>query len=249
MLKNDLLLNHKRYLYPLAGGTLTVFLWLVLSMTNSIAHFELNRYSEIMVSCLFAGGVFAGSSFQDLNSNKGTCNYLLLPASIFEKYLVQFIIRFVIFIPVALGLFWVVAHFAEISARAFNYMRDKEILIDSFDYSILYKDHAKTDLVIMGFSVFSLGTFAFAARLFFKRFAVVKTIFLGTFCLFALLTGMVILSHIFNPAETQGFEVELKDFVLGKDMSSMKLFICYIACLSWLFFLPLGYFLLKEKQA
>jgi hypothetical protein len=100
----------------------------------------------------------------------------------------------------------------------------------------------------MGFSLFSLGTFAFAARLFFKRFAVVKTILLVGALILLFLVGMIILSHLFNP-ETRGFEVKLEDIVLGKDLSSMKLLVYYIVSLSWLFFLPLGYFLLKEKQA
>lgn len=248
MLKNDIMINHKQYLFPLAGASIVVLLIFIFLMTNMNGHYDIHEYIPILFLCLFSGGIFVGSSFSDLNGKKGTCSYLLLPSSVFEKYLVQFVIRFVIFIPLALFLFWIAANLSRIISLQICAWNDNNIIIDVFKPLILLKEANPRDITIILFAIFSTGTYLFSTRLFFKRFPVVKSALLAMFLILIALTFMVILSHIFNPTETRGFEVKLNDIVIWGDFSTMKLFSAVIACLSWLFFLPLGYYLLKEKQ-
>jgi hypothetical protein len=248
MLKNDIMLNYKTYVYYLAGMAGGIFIWLVLGMTNNIVEYDIYRYGEIIGICLLAGGIFVGMSFPDLSTSKGAGMYLLLPASTFEKYLVQIFIRFIFFIPAAMLVFWITAHFSEWTAMFINYMNKRNVDIASFSYIDFFGKSQQINSALELFAVFSLGTFVFAARLVFKRFAIVKTIILGIAAFFFFICIMVLLSHIFDPS-TQGFEVNLKDIKLGKELSSMRLFLYYIVCLSWIFFLPMGYFLLKEKQS
>lgn len=248
MLKNDIYLNYKSYIYYLAGMAAGIFIWLVVGMTNDIVEYDIYRYSEIIGFCLLAGGVFIGMSFPDLNTSKGAGMYLLLPASTFEKYLVQFVIRFIFFIPVSMLVFWISAHLAELTAIFINYMDKKSVDITSFSYVDFFGKSQQVNSLFEIMAIFTLGTYVFAARLFFKRFAIVKSVIMAIAGFFLFICILVLISHIFDPS-TQGFDVNLEDIKLSKNLSTMRIFSYYIVCLSWMFFLPLGYFLLKEKQS
>jgi hypothetical protein len=251
MLRNDILLNHKQYLYTIAGATIDIFLILVWHMTHYDRQiFRIDDYIGIMMFFFLFCAAFIGSSFPDLSSRKGTCNYLLLPSSILEKYLVQFFIRFVVFIPLALFIFLAATYLARLTANQINIIQDRETFIKGFSYISLISNKYEANYiqaVVMCFAIFSLGTFLFSARIFFKGLALMKTVILGSSLIFLFLSGLVILSHIFFP-ETHGFEVKINDIRIGNDLTSMELFSYYIVGLSWLFFISFGYFKLKEKQ-
>jgi len=247
LLSYDLLIHHKRYLSVLASATIILLFMLVISMTSHEMHFGMRNYQGSLFLCLIAGGLFVSSSFPYLNSEKGTCHYLLLPASAFEKFLVEFVIRFVFFIPVALCLYWITTNLARLIAQPICLMQGYDSIIDSFTYKPLFKDATDPSSLFIGLGIFSLGTFMFSARLFFKRFAVMKSLLSGVTVLMLCLTCLVILSHIFIP-ETIGFDITLKDIPLRNGLTTITLFRDIIAGVSWLFCLPIGYFKLKELQ-
>ena len=58
----------------------------------------------------------------------------------------------------------------------------------------------------------------------------------------------VMFSHIFYPNQTHGFDIALKTYRIAKNLNNAQLFVYLIGGLSWLFFLPLAYFKLKEKE-
>lgn len=65
------------------------------------------------------GLLYAGHSFPAFRKKEATISYLMLPASILEKYLFELITRLIIFIFFAPGLYWVLANVEGIIAHFF----------------------------------------------------------------------------------------------------------------------------------
>jgi hypothetical protein len=242
----DLLLNKKNYLFFFTGITVGIYLILLQDMHTWWDGKDSEFYKTGFVIGLLGLGAFIGDAFNDLNSKTKTANYLLLPASIFEKILSQFLIRFVFGSCLFLLLFRVDAYLARATV-----MHEELVKYDivPFHYSML------SEWVGDGFMLFSvmltvsIETFLFAVRLFFRRFALVKTLITGFVLFFLGVCCFPLFSHLFYPAETQGFDVKLPIYIVfGDNIENIKLFVYCIAFFAWLFLLPLAYFKLKEKQ-
>ena len=172
----------------------------------------------------------------------------MLPASAFERMTVQFLIRVVVAGFLYLVVFWLVAYIARFSALLIFQGHTDAHTIESFHFSSLFA--GSKDLLnelAIGFSIFSIGMYLFSIRIFFKRFALVKTIIslVTVYTLSACI--MVLFSHIFYP-ETIGFMFHVDNYDLAPNLTNSNIWIHSISFLSWLFFLTLGYFKLKEKQ-
>jgi len=141
-----------------------------------------------------------------------------------------------------------VAHLARFSALSVFQGHADAQTIESFHFSSLLIG-SKDLLSKLGiiFAIFSIGMYLFSIRIFFKRFALVKTIIslVAVYALFACI--MVLFSHIFYP-ETIGFRVHIETYDLAPDLTNSNLWVNSISFFSWMFFLTLGYFKLKEKQ-
>ena len=78
----------------------------IISDGKNIA-WEAGNYQGIFISGVFILAIFAtGQSFLDLREKKAARQYLLLPASHLEKYLVQFLGRFLLPLMIYPILFW-----------------------------------------------------------------------------------------------------------------------------------------------
>jgi hypothetical protein len=78
----------------------------IISDGKNIA-WEAGNYQGIFISGIFILAIFAtGQSFLDLREKKAARQYLLLPASHLEKYLVQFLGRFLLPLMIYPILFW-----------------------------------------------------------------------------------------------------------------------------------------------
>jgi hypothetical protein len=233
-----LLLNKKNYLFFFAGIAVGIYLILFQDMGIWWTGKDSKFYQTGFVIGLLGLGAFIGDAFNGLNSKTKTANYLLLPASTFEKILSQFLIRFVLGGCLFLLLFWVDAYLVRAT------IAHKEIIkhdIVPFHYSML------SEWVGDGFMLFSvmlsvsIGTFLFAVRLFFRRFALIKTIITGFVLYFLILCFLALFSYISLPAEVH---------IVGTlwPIYNIQSFAYCIAYAAWLFLLPLAYFKLKEKQ-
>jgi len=78
--------------------------------------------------------------------------------------------------------------------------------------------------------------------------AVLKTVILGAGLFFLIFCFLVIFSHIFYPEITHGFEIYIPEYKISDRFTNMETYIYSIGALSWIFFLPLAYYKLKEKQ-
>ena len=245
LLRNDWLINQKTYLFTLAGLGIALYALMYFSMITT-KHVGVNQYTGFIVFYLMCVGVIVGTAFPSLTNQIKASNYLLAPGSTLEKYLVQFVTRIVIFIPIALLIFWISAHLAKASLvpdpkTGF----DPKVSIADFSFKSLlyYKDIAP---ILLG--IFSIYSLLFAGSVYFKRFALPKTLILFAILVCTVSLVFVIFSHLFFPASTIGFDIVLPIYRIASDTENIKLFFYIMFSCSWLFFLPLAYFKLKEKE-
>jgi len=248
LFRNDLLINQKTYLFTLAGLVIAIYALLYFSMLTT-KHVGINQYSGFIVFYLVCVGVVIGTAFPALTNQTKTSNYLLAPGSTLEKYLVQFVIRIVIFIPIALLIFWISAHLAKASLVPDpNIGFNPQVSITDFSFQSLFNLLYYKDITPTLLGIFSVYAFLFAGSVFFNRFPLPKTLILAGVIVGAVVLSFVLFSHLIFPAETNGFKIHLNIYKITSDTDNMKLFLYFLSCLSWLFFLLFGYFKLKEKE-
>ena len=249
LLRNDWLINKRTYLFtPIAIG-IAIYALMFFSMITT-KHVTIGQYTFFFFCYLLMVGAVISTAFPGLHSQVTTCNYLITPGSTLEKYLVQFMIRIVIFLPVALLIFWVSAHLAKASSMVVDpgIGIDPEIYIADFQYGNLFRLLYHRDVLPTILSIVSYATLLFAGSVSFTRVASVKTMFLIIFIAMTMLIWFLMLSYVFFPVETHGIKVALPSYVIG-DIDNFKVFLYCWGGLSWIFFLPLAYFKLKEKEA
>jgi hypothetical protein len=259
LLQQDLLINRTKYILGILGlgliSYLTMYFFLNSTKERMLSTFNYinSYYVGFFIFYMMAVGVVVGTAFPDLTNKIKTNNFLLAPASVLEKLLVQFVIRIGLFIPIALGLFGTVLRLAKASlvsdlAKGFDVSK-----IPYFEFRLLIIGVNRTwetwQIIFVIFGMFSYGIYLFAGATYFKRYALVKTVIASVVILLISMSFSVGLSHIFYPQETQGFDTKFIEFAVVEQISSLELFFLALSLLSWMFFLTIAYFKLKEKEA
>lgn len=250
LFQNDLLINQKTYLFTPVGLLIAVYIFSLLGMRQSNPAYIQNAL-YLPNFMFYTLGIIAliSTSFPALKDQIKTSNYLLLPGSTIEKYVLQFVVRIVIFIPLALTIFWIGTHLAKASLIPTPESGFDPSKIPDFHFSDIMKNVTSfRDKLVIIASIFSFATLLFAGSAYFNRFALVKTAIVVAVVSFLVILTFVIFSHIFYPAETQGFDMKLKIYEIAEDINNLQLAAYLLGCLSWIFFLVLGYFKLKEKE-
>ena len=250
LLSYDLRINGKRYLSFLVGGIVIFYLILLINM-NGTYDFSKRDYPPLFLLCLLGLGIFMGSAFPELSNKIKTSNYLLLPASTLEKIASQFLIYIVFGSFFFLLIFWVDTYLAKWTVMQIKSTQQQSIIIDNFQYIGFFEDIGLSyfwdKLLLVMFVVF-VCLFLFATRLFFKRFALVKSVITLLVVIFSFVCYMSLFSRIFYP-ETKWFNLHLPEYDLISGFSNVKFGFCILIYPLWMFFLPLAYHKLKEKQS
>ena len=258
LFRQDLLINKTKYGLTIIGlGLITYilgYMFLNSSKESMIKHdySVFQNYTICFAFFMMAVAVIIGSAFPDLSNKIKTSSYLLNPGSTLEKILLQFLIRIGIFVPIALTVFWIAIRLAKASLIP-SESGLNPALIPYFDYVFLItkSNHKIWDTwqtVFVIFGLFSYGMYLFAGATYFKGYALIKTVITSVVLLFASITFSVVLSHIFYPQETKGFNSKLNEFAITDRIDSIELSLVLLSLLSWLFFLAFAYFKLKEKE-
>ena len=255
LLAADLRLNSKRYLYILAGAAVGIYLLLLFGMLRFFDQrntVNSGYYFPIFFLSLMALGAYTGSVFPSFSEKPTTANFLLFPASCFEKLLSQFLFYFVAGIIIFALLFWVDAHLARLSLSNLESVRSGKWVIEPFSYSMIFyirQGHSILDSGLQWIVIFSMICFLFTARLFFNKFGLAKSIISGIIIVLSGICLLVLCSHLFFPEKTQGFEISPVFYNTNFfNVENGVLFIYSLCVIVCLFFLPLAYFKLKEKQ-
>lgn len=235
LLKQDLLFNYKFYLSFLIGLNIGiyVFSYLLIRNANPSTPYYMFAYSYLQDILLGAMIIFIGISFPAFRNQTNTSYYLLTPGSAFEKMLVQFVIRFLLFIPLAmillrLGISLAIASMVPDPKSGFD-----PLFVESFNFRAYFIDsgffrlRAMRDLAML--------FLVFAGSVYFGRYAVVKTlvVMLGLPVGLFLIGGKIYWTKIYT------------DYLIGYNFIA-GLTPVLIGIL--LFSLPWTYFILKEKE-
>ena len=251
LLRNDLLINQKTYLFTLVGLLIAVYALRFINMRNSnTSNIQNDLYLPNITFYLLGIGALIGTAFPALKNQIKTSNYLLSPGSTFEKFMVQFVIRIALFVTLALLIFWCATNLAKVSLIPDPKSGFDPSKIPYFHFSDLYAkaDLTSIDKFAIVLSIFSAACVLFAGSVFFNRFALVKTLIASAIIVGAVVCSFVLFSHIFYPEVVTGFNIHFKEYKVTEDLSNFELAFYLLGSLSWLFFLPLAYFKLKEKD-
>ena len=248
LLRNDWLINQKTYLFTITSLFIVYysFTFYLMWVSNK---FHNDEYIGLFMANLAIVGIVTGLSFPALTNPNKTSNFLLTPGSTLEKYMVQFVLRFVIFVPITLLIFWISMYLAKASlfpdpTTGINPAQK----IPDFHFSILYHSLFYKDILLVLLGIFSMYAFLFTGSVYFKRFALPKTLILFAIIVGTVSLSFVISSHLFFPASTNGFDIIFPIYKINSDTENIKLFFYIIFGCPWLFLLPLAYFKLKEKE-
>lgn len=271
LIAHDLRLNATKYLLMLAAFALVLYVWLVnqmrlspssfmspLPLPHSNVYTSLQGYESSFLTSLIGLGIFIGMSFTGWGSKVRRLAFLQLPASSLEKFLHPFLLRFVGGALVFALIFWLDAQLARFAFDNIHIgneytvstmdAQNRFILFkpDAFSYSMFVTD--SSDAIWISLGVISLAAFLFVVPLYFKKMALIKTLFVGALAVFLVVCMFVFFSHQFYPDQTSGFNVHLQEVMLTKNTSSIELAACMLVSVSWLFFLFIGFFKLKETK-
>ena len=250
LMQNDFLLNYKKYLFTIAGALIVGYIILYMQMPTReySPDFNVWNYGQTFLMCLRGLGAVIGMSFPAFSSKTSSMSYLLLPSSNFEKFMSQFVIRIVLGTGLFFIIFWIDARLARATALEVLSQFEHMPTIKPFEFSnIFYNIDPLFERVVLIACMVSIGTYLYSVRLFFKKLALVKTVISMTVAVVFMILLFVALSHVFYPGD-YGWDVQLNTYNIYKRYGNMDIWVYSIFLLSWIFFLPLGYFKLKEKQ-
>ena len=263
-LKYDLALNGKIYVLAIVVLFIILFIFDLLNL-NALAdrieyqakypqlntNFKINTYfynayyQPIFIFFFISGLVIsAGTTFSALRSSSKSISYILLPASILEKYLVQFLVRIVALSVLLFLLYWFTFKCAYLFYGIFEPVSET---VKNYDIlSVIKEVKLKSDLYVTCLAITMCSLFAFAGATYFKKFAIFKSVFtFGLITVFLFLL-MVILSHIFY-VHTSNELFSVKLLALPVNYKN-NYFIALFTGIS-LIMLLLAYFNLKEREA
>ena len=244
-LSYDLRIHGKRYFYFLVGGTVIIYLMLLLGITIAgTTELGTDFYFNMFLWGFLGLGLFIGSAFPELNHKAKAGNYVLLPASAFEKTASQFLVSVVLG-----GLCFLLMFQVDVYLTQWTVWQIEGLPQSGIPYFKLLPSLSNTAYwnpfdAVMSF-VF-VGAVLFTVRLFFKRFALAKSLIVILLIGFAHTCYLVLFSHIFYP-ETTGLIPKLPIYPLDSGLSNIG---CYyfILSFSWVLLLPLACYKLKERQ-
>jgi hypothetical protein len=188
-------------------------------------------------------GAFIGLAFPELSDKIKTGNYLLLPASTFEKLLSQFLVYIVAGSLLFIIFFGVGAHLARWTMLHTEEVISGKMSIDAFSYSAFWR---KTN-VFLNAAPIGIGFFLFAVRLYFRKYALAKTI-VALIAFWFLCMGVFWLASFvfFHTSESSymGIPVYKTEIIL----SNIIVWYVFLSLLASIVALPLAYYKLKEKD-
>ncbi len=255
LLRYDIATNYKFYGLFLGGITLFLSAVLTFNMYGSVRSGEYYHIEYIPWLILFVAGVGVigiATAFPATKNKVTLTGYLMLPASTFEKYLVQFIIRVVLLVPILLFIFWVTAQF---DRKIVQLIYDGQIeQFDVFSYSLFWEKMNSGRHLTMMRSLFFSGILAgisllFCLSTFFNRYKVFKVIFAYGVIGFLFVVSLSFYSHLFFSDKMKyWFDIHIHSYFITQEWNNGGLFFVILLMGLTLFLLPLGYFKLKERE-
>jgi hypothetical protein len=184
--------NKKRYSLSILAFTGLLIAWFVFNMLIDVEEpmSKEVQYSTFFLSLFAIGTFYASQYFRDLGSRAKGINFLLVPASSFEKLLCSLLYTVVLFFAVFTAIFYLIDSLAVTLSNSLHATDGaaKVHVINVFKVVLLrFNAHSTINFLLFFFSVqsaFLLGS------IYFEKYSFIKTIicgFAGGFLLFCLM--------------------------------------------------------------
>lgn len=235
--------NKKRYglsVLAFMGLLIVFFLFSILTADDGGRSEDVQKI-RYFLPLYVVGTFYASQYFQDLGSRTKASNFLLIPASTFEKLLCSLMYTVVLFIAVFTAVYYLV----DILMLAFSnevVSNDKQLEQDPITNVFkggffMFREELKINGLLFFLSVqsaFLLGA------VYFKKYSFIKTIISGFVAYFLLFGVIYILYHPLFPGDGNMVQIpKWMEQIFG------ILFMYFIAPLLWIW----TYYRLKQKQA
>ncbi len=245
LLKRDILSNINTTLIALGAVTAVIYLISALTAYNRAASDQL--YFSLFTNLLFAGGLIATSMiFKEMHRKETAQNYLLLPASNFEKFFSRLLISTIGFALITLIGITVISYLSE-GVNSLIFKRHNEV----------FNPFTKTVWILIAHylvaqSIFFLGSVYFRKYHFIKTINIIFLIQISTAVITALFVRIVyfdLFEGLFRIGNT-GLLIQWEELPLTS--GSFTNLIKTIKILYWLIPAPLfwtiSYFRIKECE-
>ncbi|RYE24086.1 MAG: hypothetical protein EOP42_22640 [Sphingobacteriaceae bacterium] len=190
LFKKHVIENYKTYLMSVGVLAGILFLWLGLSAYFNEGFLPIGSQMGCFVSGLLLGGcIFTSLIFADLGNKKEAISALTLPASTLEKYLVNWIVSFLMFSIIFTGVFYAVA--AIVIGLGHSSSGRENLLLN------IFSDEQKA---YYGFIIYTvLHAVVFLGAIYFEKLHFIKTAF-------AFFIGVFLLSVVNRPILSAMFD-------------------------------------------
>jgi len=245
----DLILNSKKLLYGSIAMVLAMFFIDFYALVVSYMEFRIGDYAGWSTFMFIIGLlIVVGTSFSMLRNKHSSIAFLMLPASVLEKFIVQFFLRIVVFSVLYIPVSWLVFKGAVLFYNVFDWTR--ELNIFSLGFFDLFYIEENGWLVSLGFcfGLFAFATFLFAGAVYFKKYAVFKSVIVFIGLIISVSLCSMLLSYLLVPdlVRIHNFGVYFRN--INSYFTNFGLYLFVIAIGSSLFLLPYAYYCLKEKE-
>ena len=239
--------NYKLVLTSLIGFCGGLFILLLsIQIAEGFQPPTLGRFAGLFIIVFIVSAIFcAGTAFPDLRSREKMHNYLMVPASVFEKFLMEFLGRIILFILVIPLVYWVVynleGYFVSLLSPAFPF-EGQRLEFPLFTFA--------TDTANRRMEIFSLTggllifVIPFTGATIFSKNPLIKTLFATAVIFFfnlALVYFFVEILHFnrYHPTTPILLLRHLEDGLMASIIASVILNVGLIAA---------AYFKLKERE-
>lgn len=247
--KYNLFLNSKANFFLITGVLACIFLICCIFINQAHKTINLETYT-VMFSFAFGASALIISSqiFKSLHQKKDLTQFLMLPASIFEKFIAEFVLKIALFVAFFIPVFWTIFKISVKFCNLFRWNKPQFQIGDYYSLEFFKWFNQPLDKYALMFSIFSVICFLFAGATYFRKYSFVKTIMAFGLLIGIFFINMILFSHLFfdNPRNSF-FYIEFPDYKIKEGLYNIQLLLYVLGMSASLFLLPLAYFNLKEK--
>ncbi len=235
----NLIINKNGYLYSLTGFCSAMLLTQI-SLLSFSSGWHRNQWSAFyLVSLAIFGIIFFGKSFSALRKKESAINFMILPASTFEKFIYEFLSKILITLIIYGVLFPIIADLSAFLAQFIN----SDNTIKYFSYADLIDKPIEyirliVFLYILAFSLIFAGTTAFK-----KRPVLMTFIFLGLVAI-STIGYLYIISEKLNLNNGISYTLRTQFYNDNKLLTAFTCAMAITSIISWIY----AYFKIKEKE-
>ncbi len=251
LFKQQVIHNSKLMLFSSVGFCGVVYIILVFAqLSRDLEPLDIEVFfNSLLIFFIIFGVLYTGHSFPSFRNKENTITYLMLPASVFEKFLFEFINRIVVMLIALPLLFWLTFNLEGYTFELFNGLGLGFNPIGISDFMAVdnpvkeIPEWARLMIVSASFLVFVLP---FTGAAMFAKHPLVKTLFSIAIIIAFYVTFIYI---VVEPLGLSEYDIDESDLLLfpNNEKGGFQL-LTFLAIAANLIMLAVTYLKIKEKE-